>query len=67
MARGVQGWCRISRATSEAAGTGGILTQLTVVAGSDGLWAGERTGQLNMNLKHLWSRELLARWPEKPA
>lgn len=26
---------------------------------------GEKIGQLNMNLKHLWSRELMARWLEK--
>lgn len=26
---------------------------------------GEKTGQLNLNPRHVWSRELLARWPGK--
>lgn len=61
--QGVQGSLRAHGAISEAASTGNIHTQLAVIV-SDGPWAEERTGQLN--LKHLWSRELLARRPKKP-
>lgn len=53
-------------AISEAAGTGDIHTQLTVVI-SHGPWAGEKTGQLTLPVNHLWSRELLAGQPEKAA
>lgn len=46
------GWAQGTQAILAAASTGNIHAQLAVIS-SDGPWAEEKTGQLNLNLKHL--------------
>lgn len=58
------GWAQGTQAILAAASTGNIHAQLAVIS-SDGPWAEEKTGQLNLNLKHLRSKEPLTRQPEK--
>lgn len=58
------GGLRAPGSISGAAGTCNIHTQLTVVI-SDGPWVGGENWSSDLNLKHLWSKELLAWQPEK--